>query len=82
MKHYSAFAHTARVGFHLHVLANTLTGDSGFEPEISRSRAERLTIGPVPIEDYVTPGPGFEPGSQDSKSWVLPLDEPGKKIVC
>ncbi len=29
------------------------------------------------IVNVVAPGPGFEPGLKDSKSFVLPLDDPG-----
>ena len=29
----------------------------------------------------LAPGPGFEPGLEDSKSPVLPLDHPGKLLI-
>ena len=29
---------------------------------------------------YLAPGPGFEPGLEDSKSSVLPLNDPGTRL--
>ena len=32
------------------------------------------------MDVYLAPGPGFEPGLEDSKSSVLPLNDPGTRL--
>ena len=41
-----------------------------------KKRSEKTAF----LHYFMAPGPGFEPGLEDSKSSVLPLDDPGMNL--